>query len=222
MTFNEELLLELEKSKNPENAIPMENYMKNNFKFLGIKTEARRSILKKVLKNHHNEVKNNYRSIAIDLYKNNYREVHQCAIDLVLLYIKKDFKKEDVQFLEHLLIYNSWWDSVDTLAKYGIGGYLKKFPEEKLTVIENFSNSENMWLNRTAIIFQLGYKKETDFELLKAECLKNIDSKEFFIQKAIGWALRDYGATNPKAVIQFVNENNFKPLSVKEALRKII
>lgn len=77
-------------------------------------------------------------------------------------------------------------------------------------------------MKRTAIIFQLGYKLDTDFELLKAECLKNIDSKEFFIQKAIGWALRDYASVNPQGVLKFVQNNPFKPLSVKEALRKII
>lgn len=221
MTFTEELFFELEKNSNAENAISMENYMKNNFKFLGIKTEARRTILKNVLLKHYNEVQENYRKLALELYTSKFREMHQCAIDLVLRFIKKDFKKEDHVFLEDLLIQNSWWDSVDTLAKYGIGGYLKVFPEVKFTLIEKFSNSDNMWLNRTAIIFQLGYKNKTDFELLKAECLKNSDSKEFFIQKAMGWALRDYGATNPTAVIQFVNENNFKPLTVKEALRKI-
>lgn len=221
MTFTEELLHELEKNSSIENAIPMENYMKNNFKFLGIKTEPRRTILKNILFKHFTEVQENYRKIALELYKSEFREVHQCAIDLVLRFIKKDFKREDQFFLESLLIQNSWWDSVDTIAKYGIGGYLKVFPDEKYSLIEKFSNSDNMWLNRTAIIFQLGYKKETDFELLKAECLKNGNSNEFFIQKAMGWALRDYGATNPQAVLQFVKENTFKPLTVKEALRKI-
>lgn len=221
MNFTEELLHELEKNSSIENAIPMENYMKNNFKFLGIKTESRRTILKNVLLKHYTEVQENYRKLALELYASKFREVHQCAIDLVLRFIKKDFKREDKFFLESLLIQNSWWDSVDTIAKYGIGGYLKVFPDEKFSLIEKFSNSDNMWLNRTAIIFQLGFKKETDFELLKAECLKNSNSNEFFIQKAMGWALRDYGATNPQAVIQFVKENNFKPLTVKEALRKI-
>lgn len=221
MTFTEELLYELEKNSSIENAIPMENYMKNNFKFLGIKTEPRRTILKNILFKYYTEVQENYRKIALELYASKFREVHQCAIDLVLRFIKKDFKREDKFFLESLLIQNSWWDSVDTIAKYGIGGYLKVFPDEKFSLIEKFSNSDNLWLNRTAIIFQLGFKRETDFELLKAECLKNSNSNEFFIQKAMGWALRDYGATNPQAVLQFVKENNFKPLTVKEALRKI-
>ena len=221
MKFCSDLEADFRKASNSELAIPMENYMKNNFKFLGIKTESRRTILKNVLLKHYTEVQENYRKLALELYASKFREVHQCAIDLVLRFIKKDFKREDNFFLESLLIQNSWWDSVDTIAKYGIGGYLKVFPDEKFSLIEKFSNSDNMWLNRTAIIFQLGFKRETDFELLKAECLKNSNSNEFFIQKAMGWALRDYGATNPQAVIQFVKENNFKPLTVKEALRKI-
>ena len=221
MKFCSDLEADFRNASNRELAIPMENYMKNNFKFLGIKTESRRTILKNVLLKHYTEVQENYRKLALELYASKFREVHQCAIDLVLRFIKKDFKREDKFFLESLLIQNSWWDSVDTIAKYGIGGYLKVFPDEKFSLIEKFSNSDNMWLNRTAIIFQLGFKKETDFELLKAECLKNSNSNEFFIQKAMGWALRDYGATNPQAVLQFVKENNFKPLTVKEALRKI-
>lgn len=76
-----------------------------------------------------------------------------------------------------------------------------------------------MWLNRTAIIFQLSYKEKTNFDLLKSECEKHKHSTEFFIQKAIGWALRDYSRFNPNGVLQYVNSTDLKPLSKKEALR---
>jgi len=79
-----------------------------------------------------------------------------------------------------------------------------------------------MWLNRSAIIFQLGYKKNTNYELLFSECVKHSQSKEFFIQKAIGWALREYGSVNPGLVLNFVNNTDLKPLSRKEAIRKLI
>jgi 3-methyladenine DNA glycosylase AlkD len=105
------------------------------------------------------------------------------------------------------------------LAKYGLGNYLLQFPDEKYKVIESFSNSDNMWLNRSAILFQLDYKKETDFDLLASVCEQHKSSNEFFIQKAIGWALRDYSRFNPSGVLAYVHSTNLKPLSQREALR---
>jgi len=78
-----------------------------------------------------------------------------------------------------------------------------------------------MWLNRSAILFQLGYKQKTNADFLFSECLKQSQSKEFFIQKAIGWALREYAKSNPEIVRQFVENSNLKPLSTKEALKNI-
>ena len=103
-----------------------------------------------------------------------------------------------------------------------MGQYLLEFPLETDTIIERFSNSENMWLNRSAILFQLGYKQKTNFDLLKSECEKHKNSNEFFIQKAIGWALREYGKTNPNGVKSYVLSTNLKPLSRKEALKNIV
>lgn len=87
--------------------------------------------------------------------------------------------------------------------------------------IENFSNSDNLWLNRSVLLFQLGYKKQTDFELLKVLCIQHQSSTAFFIQKAIGWSLREYAKTNSEAVKNFVLVNNLKPLSKKEALKNL-
>lgn len=219
MNFKEELIKELKANSNREIAIPMENYMKNNFPFLGIKTENRRAIFKAVYEKHKLEIKSDFRNITWQLFQEKEREMHQCAIDLIQKEIKKKFVIEDIQLIEKLIITNSWWDSVDTIAKYLVGGYLQQFPNETLKVIEHFSNSENMWLNRTAILFQLSYKEKTNFDLLKAECEKHKHSTEFFIQKAIGWALRDYSRFNPNGVKNYVESTNLKPLSQREALR---
>ena len=123
--------------------------------------------------------------------------------------------------IEKLIITHSWWDTVDFLAKYVLGNYLLQFPNEILKTSELFSNSENMWLNRSAILFQLNYKKETHFELLKAICELHKNSNEFFIQKAIGWALRDYSRFNPNGVKEYVSATQLKPLSQREALRNL-
>ncbi|WP_395044023.1 DNA alkylation repair protein [Flavobacterium sp.] len=221
MNFIENLELDLNQNANRELAIPMENYMKNNFSFLGIKTEERRTIFKKNYENYKLEIKPNFRAIGWELFTKNEREFHQCAIDLLVKEFKKNYLLDDIQLIENLIITHSWWDSVDVVAKYLLGNYLVQFPKETFNIIERFSNSQNMWLNRTAIIFQLSYKEKTNFDLLKSECEKHKESKDFFIQKAIGWALREYSRFNPKGVKEYVNSNDLKPLSSREALRKI-
>ena len=219
MKFCNELEIGFRKEANPELAIPMENYMKNNFSFLGIQTEKRRAILKSIQEQNITEIKNNFRTIAWELFQLKEREFHIAAIDILVKEFKKNYVLEDIKLIEKLIITNSWWDSVDIIAKYLLGGYLLHFPSETLKVIERFSNSENMWLNRSAILFQLSYKEKTNFEILKSECEKHKNSNEFFIQKAIGWALRDYSRFNPNGVAIYVNSTNLKPLSKREALR---
>ncbi len=219
MNFISELEIELNFHGDSKNASKMENYMKNNFPFLGIKTEKRRVLLKSVYEKNSIEIKENFRKITWELFQKKEREFHYCAIDLISKEIKKKFIFDDSRLIEKLIITNSWWDTVDFIAKYLLGGYLHQFPNETFSVIERFSNSKNRWLNRSAIIFQLSYKEKTNFDLLKSECEKHKHSSEFFIQKAIGWALRDYSRFNPNAVKDYVASTNLKPLSKKEALR---
>jgi 3-methyladenine DNA glycosylase AlkD len=219
MKFCNELEVHFRKESNRELSVPMENYMKNNFSFLGIKTEKRRAIFKSTYEQNKVEIKSNFRIIAWELFQMKEREFHQVAIDLLVKESKKNFVIEDIKLIEKLIITNSWWDSVDTIAKYLLGGYLQQFPLETLKVIERFSNSKNMWLNRSAILFQLSYKEKTNFEILISECEKHKHSNEFFIQKAIGWALRDYSRFNPSGVTAYVNSTNLKPLCSREALR---
>jgi 3-methyladenine DNA glycosylase AlkD len=221
MNFIQNLEQDLNQKANRELAIPMENYMKNNFSFLGIKTEERRAIFKENYEKYKSEIKANFRTIAWELFNKNEREFHQIAIDLLVKEFKKNYVLEDIKLIKNLIITNSWWDSVDVVAKYLLGGYLQQFSNETYEVIERFSNSNNMWLNRSAILFQLSYKEKTNFDLLKSECEKHKESKEFFIQKAIGWALRDYSRFNPSGVSEYVNSTNLKPLSQREALRNI-
>ena len=197
-------------------------YLKNNFPCYGIQTQDRREILNNCYILHKEEIKTNFRNICWELYQFPHREMHQVAIDIFIKEVKKNYQIEDIILIEKLITTHSWWDSVDTLAKYAVGGYLLAFPEKTYPIIEAFSNSENMWLNRTAILFQLGYKSKTNFDILISECEKHKLSDEFFIQKAIGWALREYASVNPNGVLEYVNHANLKSLSKKEAVRKII
>src|SRR5690606_30371199 len=115
------------------------------------------------------------------------------------------------------IVNQSWWDTVDAIATHCVGQYLQNYPELKEEYNAKWILSDNMWLNRTAIIFQLKYKEQTNFELLKNNIRHFAGEKEFFIKKAIGWALREYSKTNPSAIIKFLDENDLQQLSIREA-----
>jgi 3-methyladenine DNA glycosylase AlkD len=221
MTFINKLESAFAAKRNPENAFAMAKYMRNHFSFFGIKTEGRRLIFKNICKENNKELIENPREIALILYFKPERELHYCAIEILIKQLKGNYKKDDIQLIENLIITNAWWDSVDTIAKYILGEYLLEYPLETGKVMKRFSNSDNMWLNRSAILFQLGYKQKTNFEMLKSVCDKHKKSNEFFIQKAIGWALREYAKTDPEAVRNFVANADLKTLSKKEALKNI-
>ncbi|OOG73619.1 DNA alkylation repair protein [Flavobacterium sp. A45] len=221
MNFIPSLEKAFQENSNAENAVAMSKYMKNNFDFFGIKTDERRLIFKTIWAENQKEVSENPREITMLLYSKKERELHYCALEILIKKLKNNYIKEDIQLIEKLIISNSWWDSVDVIAKFILGDYLRQLPLETDAVISRFSNSENMWLNRSAILFQLGYKEKTNFDLLKLVCKKHRTSTEFFIQKAIGWALREYAKTNPEAVRDFVFNADLKKLSRKEALKNI-
>ena len=221
MNFITELENEFKTKQHPKNALAMAKYMKDLFPFFGIKTDERRAVFKSVCKKHPTEIHKNARAIAWELYLKKERELQYCGIEIIINTLKNQYVVEDIIWIEQFLITNSWWDSVDTISKFMLGAYLQQFPSEIPTVVERFSNSENMWLNRSVILFQLGYKSQTDFKLLQSLCLKYSHSNEFFIRKAIGWALREYAKTDPEYVRQFVLQSNLKPLSKKEALKNI-
>ena len=221
MPFVSELTLAFEQQQDAARALQMEAYMKQYFSYYGIQTTARRATFKALFDKHKTEIVQDFRAIAWELFTQPQRELHYCGIEILQKLLPKNWQKTDLELIENFLVTNSWWDSVDTIAKYLLGGYLARFPEETYPVIERFSNSDKMWLNRSAIIFQLGYKSNTNADLLFAECLKHANAKEFFIQKAIGWALREYHRCNPIAVEEFVATHTLKPLSKKEALKHV-
>jgi 3-methyladenine DNA glycosylase AlkD len=221
MNFIAELEAEFKDSQHTENALAMAKYMKNLFPFFGIKTTDRRLIFRAICKIHQAEINNNARAISWELFQKNERELQYCGIEIIINNLKNNYKIEDILWIEQMLITSSWWDSVDTISKFILGAYLEQFPTEIYTVVTRFSNAENIWLNRSVILFQLGYKSKTDFELLQKLCIKHSASEAFFIRKSIGWALREYAKTNPEAVLQFVHQTSLKPLSKKEALKNI-
>lgn len=222
MDFIAQLSKLFEANRHVENAAAMRAYMRNRFKFFGIKAGPRRILFKQAWSNYKTEVSNDPRGIAIQLYELPEREFHMCAMEIIEKELRKSYLKKDLAFIETLITTNSWWDSVDFIAKNILGRYLQMYPEQILETVERFSVSDNLWLNRSSIIYQLGYKENTDASILFGQCERFRHSDEFFIQKAIGWALREYGKADPKDVLKFVKSAQLKPLSRKEAIRNII
>ncbi|KON86038.1 DNA alkylation repair protein [Sporosarcina globispora] len=210
------LLIELfEKNKDEEKAIPMQNYMKNNFPFLGIKSPERRALLKEFF-NETGLLKLEFNPAFVEaLWDMEEREYQAAALDYIGKFTRK-LDKSHLALVEKLITTKSWWDTVDMLATHAVGAIAAKNPEVIPEKIEGWATSKNMWLRRTAILFQLKYKTRTDEDLLYRYILSNNDSKEFFIQKAIGWALREYSKTNPESVKKFIESNTLAKLSIRE------
>jgi 3-methyladenine DNA glycosylase AlkD len=216
----QQLQADMGKAGNNSESVAMAAYMKNNFPFLGIKQPLRKTVSKPIIKELAKLPPDRFQFIVKHLWDLPEREFQYCATDLLELCIKK-WDEDFIETIEWLIVNKSWWDTVDVIASHFAGGYFKRFPEHRINVVQKWSNSKNMWLNRTAILFQLGYKKETDVELLFNIILQHKNSNEFFIQKAIGWALREYSYRDANGVIDFVAKNELKPLSRREALKAI-
>lgn len=199
-------------------AKPMEAYMKNQFSFLGIRAGERKKLLARFLKEQGEPV--DLLGLVKILFQEEEREFQYVAIDLLSRYGKKQ-PSEAISVYEELVVQKSWWDTVDGLAGTVISNHFAMYPELIPSYNAKWIDGDNIWLARTAILFQLKYKEKTDTELLFSNCEKWLDSKEFFIQKAIGWALRQYAKESPEEVRRFVKSHSLAPLSKREALKHI-
>lgn len=197
------------------NARAMERYMKNQFSFMGIKSELRRQLSQYVWRSD-----KRYKNIDVDFvrycFSDDYREMLYVATDYLWV-MKSYLQKEDLALLKQLILQNSWWDSVDALQRLVV--HLPLTEEEINEEMLLWSKDKNLWLRRVSIIFQLSLKEKTNKTVLEKAIKNNIESKAFFINKAIGWALRQYSKTNPEWVLSFIEENKEKlsTLSIREA-----
>ena len=210
-----------EQNANPTQAAPMKQYMRNQFEYLGIKSPQFKILFKQYVADHGLPAVGELDEIIRDLWALPQREFQYAAIGVVGS-LEKQLTAKSVRTLEYMLTHKSWWDTVDSIAGGTVGAYFKRFPDVRETYLAKWRASENFWLRRTTILFQLNYKKETDFDLLCEIIHENLGSQEFFINKAIGWSLRQYARIDPKAVKKFVNvTKELNPLSRREALKHL-
>ncbi|WP_314039154.1 DNA alkylation repair protein [Gemella morbillorum] len=196
-------------------ALDMSKYMKNKFKFFGVAASERNEIWKPYFKEAKKTKKIDWDFIEI-CFKHDKRECQYTAA-YYLKYMKKFLVEDDIPKLKELVLTKSWWDTVDILDKV-IGSII--YNNKKLySIMVEWSKDDNIWLRRVAIDHQLLRKENTDEQLLEKILINNLNHKEFFVNKAIGWALRDYSKTDPQWVRNFieVHKENMASLSIREA-----
>ncbi|MBI5842760.1 MAG: DNA alkylation repair protein [Chloroflexi bacterium] len=207
-----------EKHADPKAAAPMKRYMRGQFEYLGIKGPKMGELLKEHYAENGLPDISELDVIVCELWSLPQREFQYAATSLIGKF-EKQLPEEFIETLEYLLVNKSWWDTVDTISGGILGVHFKRYPKVRRKCLMKWRKSGNFWLRRACILFQLNYKEETDFDLLCEIIRENLGSKEFFINKAIGWALRQYTCIDPQAVRQFVAETPLSPLSAREALK---
>lgn len=207
-----------EQHANVENSVPMKKYMRNQFEFLGIKSPKQKTLVKQFVVENGLPELSQVDNLIRELWSWPEREYQYVALAL-LDRLQKRLMPDSASLLENLITTKSWWDTVDPIAIHNVGKLLKQYPEIRDLVLIPWRTSENFWLRRTTLLFQLGYKAATDEALLFALIEENRESTEFFIQKAMGWALREYSKTSPRAVQIFVANTELPSLSQREALK---
>lgn len=206
----------LVRESDPEKAAGMKSYMKGRFDFMGVQKPARTVIQKQYFPQLRKMNLTGETMLHYCWHKNE-REWQYLGMDYALSQPKQ--LPQNIADWEYWIKHKSWWDTVDLLATRGIGLRLQLDPVLRQEAITQWRHAPNMWLNRTCILFQLHYKKQTDLALLADLCVQFAGSKEFFIQKAMGWALRHYSRTDAKWVTDFVAHQPLPALSKREALR---
>jgi 3-methyladenine DNA glycosylase AlkD len=209
-----------EQNANPAQAAPMKKYMRDQFEYLGIKTPQNTALQKEFYKTNGLPELSELDEILRDLWSLPQREFQYVAVGLLGRF-NKQIPAKFIKTIEYMLVTKSWWDTVDIIAGATVGVHFKRFPDVREKYLAKWRASDNFWLRRTTILFQLGYKKETNFDLLCKIIRENLNSKEFFINKAIGWSLRQYARIDPKAVTKFVKSTPLHPLSKREAMKHL-
>lgn len=206
----------LEFHRDPERAEQMAKYMKNRFSFLGLAQPLRKQLTKPFLQAAKLMEMDELLQLASLLWKKPEREYQYVAMEL-LYASRKKWNQATGHFFLSLITTKSWWDTVDFIASRLIGEYLRKTGD--WSVMKEWINSDDIWQNRTAIIFQLNYKEQTDSRFLFTTISQLQSKKDFFIQKAIGWSLRQYYRVAPDEVEEFVENAGLTGLARREALK---
>ncbi len=199
--------------------------MKSAMPFHGVGAVPLRAICREVFASHPIESAAAWRRDVLALWRGaEYREERYAAIELTGEKRARAFQTTaSLPMYEEMIVTGAWWDLVDTLATKRLGEILRNEPGPMRKAMRAWSRDENLWKRRSAILCQVTFKEATDLDLLFALIEPSVSSKEFFLRKAIGWALRSYAWTDPAPVVRFVvaNRERLSGLSIREALKNV-
>jgi 3-methyladenine DNA glycosylase AlkD len=202
----------------PTRAAPMAAYMRGQFPFLGIPTPPRRALSRTILAGLPRPTEADLRAVALACWDLPEREYQYFACDWLQRHAAVA-TPASMPTIRTLITTRSWWDTVDALAARVVGPIVASH-RESVATMDDWLRADNLWLIRTSILHQLTYKGRTDPDRLFRACADTAGHPDFFIRKAIGWALREYAKTDPAAVRAFVDAHpELSPLSVREALK---
>jgi 3-methyladenine DNA glycosylase AlkD len=206
----------------PERAISMAAYMKTDMPFYGVSSPARRPIARELKLRYPAGSATGYRENVRVLWALPHREEKYMAIGYALSF-KKLITFEQIDLYQQMVTEGAWWDFVDVVASDLVGRVVLDTRERMRPVLEEWIDHDDMWLRRTALLAQLRHKTATDEAMLFDFCQRHAHEKEFFIRKAIGWALREYARVNPEAVRGFLrdHEAHLSGLSRREAAKHL-
>jgi len=213
---------ELSRLADPEKAIPMAAYMKTEMPFYGVPKPGRVPIARELKAQFPPVDSDDYRRKVLSLWSLPHREEKYLAIGFVWTF-RKYVVFSQIDLFERMIVEGAWWDFVDELASPIVGKIVLEDRAIMRPILERWIEGPDMWLRRSAILCQNRHKDQTDQEMLFDFCLRRADEKEFFIRKAIGWALREYARSRPEEVRQFLAEHGHRlsGLSHREAAKHL-
>jgi len=202
----------------------MQAYMKSTMPYRGVTTPVLRDICREMLPRFPLTSFEEWRETVIALWETaEYREERYAALAIVGARVYERFRTlEALPLYAQIIVSGAWWDLVDGLATHEVGDLLRSHPEPMRETLLGWSQGEDAWLRRTSIICQVGFKRSTDEALLYACMQPSLHERGFFLRKAIGWALREYGKVSPEAVAEYVFDHpELSGLSRREALKYV-
>jgi 3-methyladenine DNA glycosylase AlkD len=219
-TIMDRLVTTYGSARDPERAAPMAAYLRDQFPLLGIPAPTQKLLARQVLAGLGTPTEDELRDVCLRCWELPEREYQYFGCGLARRYARV-CSAGFLPTAEHLITTKSWWDTVDALAAHLVGPLVRR--HGLAGAMDGWIETDRLWLIRTALLHQLTYAGNTDADRLFRYCLRRADHTDFFIRKAIGWALRQYARTDPAAVRAFVAEHRDRlaPLSVREALKNL-
>ena len=225
VSLRTDLITRLSAAGDPDRAEGQQRYMKSDLPFHGVRVPEVRRLAGAVIKDHPIADPGAWQEEVLGIWRSaTHREQRYGAIELAYTRpYRKWLRPACLAMVEEMIVTGAWWDYVDQLAGKHMGHLLASYPADIRPVLLSWAENDDIWRRRTAILAQLRFKAGTDTDLLFSAIEASIEEKEFFLRKAIGWALREYSKTAPQVVADYVasNHHRLSPLSRREAMKVI-